>query len=171
MDHITFLALLSKENLVQIASMLLTENIALKSRLEQMETRIKPIEELNTNVYDWLHQSNQSVSQSQTATSLEEADNNNVALRKLFVRNISFQATPQDLAVAFSKYGNVEYAKIQYQTNKYGYVQSRGYGFVIYSQTESANRALRDKIVLLNGRPAECYLSANGGVRPANRHQ
>ena len=119
MDHTTFLALLSKENLVQIASMLLTENIALKSRLEQMEPRveqkvIEPIEELNTNLDDWLRQSNQSVSQSQTATSLEEvnqpalipqgveADNNNVALRKLFVRNISFQATPQDLAVAFS---------------------------------------------------------------------
>jgi RNA recognition motif-containing protein len=96
MDHITILELLSKENLVQIASMLLTENVALKSRLEHFEPRvIEAFDELNSN-----------------------ADNNNMALRKLFVRNISFQANPQDLAIAFSKYGNVEFAKIQYQKNK-----------------------------------------------------
>ena len=202
MNHLTLLNLLDKEALVQIASVLLTENVALKSRLEQSVPRvekkvIEPVNELNSNVHDWLHQSNQSVSQSHklgkakqarleepsTATSLEEAnqptlspqggeaDDNNIILRKLFVRNISFKATPQDLAVAFSKYGNVEYAKIQYQRNRNGYTESRGYGFIIFSEAESANRALRDKIVWINGRGAECYLAANGEVRPVNAHQ
>ena len=153
MNHITVLELLSKENLVQIASMLLTENVALKSRLEKLEPRvekkvIEPIDDLNSNV-----------------------DDNNVVLRKLFVRNISFKATPQDLAIAFSKYGNVEYAKIQYQRNRNGYTESRGYGFIIFSEAESANRALRDKVVWINGRGAECYLAANGEVRPVNAHE
>ena len=153
MNHLTLLNLLDKEALVQIASVLLTENVALKSRLEKLEPSveqkaIQPIDELNSNV-----------------------DDNNIVLRKLFVRNISFKATSQDLAVAFSKYGNVEYAKIQYQRNINGYIESRGYGFIIYSDTDSANRALRDKVVFLDGRPTECYLSANGEVRPANTHQ
>ena len=162
MNHITVLELLSKENLVQIASVLLTEHVALKFRLEQLEPRveqkvIEPIDELNSKTDDCLRHSKE--------------DDNNVVLRKLFVRNISFKATPQDLAIAFSKYGNVEYAKIQYQTDKYGRSQSRGYGFIIFSQAESANLALRDKIVFLHGRPAECHLAANGEVRPANARQ
>jgi RNA recognition motif-containing protein len=153
MNHLTLLNLLDKEALVQIASTLLTENVALKSRLEQPVPRveqkaIEPIDELNSNV-----------------------DTNNIILRRLFVRNISFKATPQDLAVAFSKYGNVEYAKIQYQRNRNGYTESRGYGFIIFSEAESANLALRDKVVFLDGRPAECYLAANGEVRPVNSHQ
>jgi RNA recognition motif-containing protein len=153
MNHLTLLNLLDKEALVQIASTLLTENVALKSRLEQSVPRVEqkvidPIDELNSNL-----------------------DDNNIILRKLFVRNISFKANPQDLAIAFSKYGNVEYAKIQYQTDKYGCTQSRGYGFIIFSEAESANRALRDKIVWINGRSAECYLAANGEVRPVNAHQ
>jgi RNA recognition motif-containing protein len=153
MNHLTLLNLLDKAALVQIASTLLTENVALKSRLEQPVPRveqsvIEPIDELNSNV-----------------------DNNNIVLRKLFVRNISFKATPEDLAIAFSKYGNVEYAKIQYQRNRNGYTESRGYGFIIFSEAESANLALRDKIVWINGRGAECYLAANGEVRPVNAHQ
>ena len=142
MDHLAILGLLSKEELVCIASALLQQVNTLQQ--EKAALKEKEVEKL---VPD---------------------EDNSIVLRKLFVRNIDFRTSHQDLGNAFSKYGKVEFAEVKTETNRYGIVLSKGYGFVIFEDTASANRALQDKNIMIYGRLAECYLAANGGVRPAN---
>jgi RNA recognition motif-containing protein len=64
--------------------------------------------------------------------------------KKLYVGNVPFQATEQELTEFFAKIGEVESAKIivNMQTG-----QSRGFGFVEMVSQEDANKAISD----LNG--------------------
>jgi len=58
---------------------------------------------------------------------------------KLYVGNISFQATEKDLEELFEKAGHVESVKII--TDPYS-GQSRGFGFVEMSSNDEAKRAI-----------------------------
>jgi RNA recognition motif-containing protein len=159
MDIQAALNLLGKEDLVQIASMLLAENVALKSRTEQMESLISLATQAVKQAYDNI----KNKEPQQVITKVDD-----LSLRKLFVRNISFKATDLDLAFAFSKYGLVESSKVLYETDLYGRYVSRGYGFIVFKEKDSADKAIRDKIVWIYDRPAECYLAMNSENRPPN---
>ena len=95
-----------------------------------------------------------------------------IALRQLFVRDIAFTTTNEMLANAYSKYGNVESARIQFErTHNSNYMRSRGFGFVTFERAEDANKATSDKNLMIDGRLAECHLAVNGKyTRPINKH-
>ena len=132
-SHLTILNLLNKEDLITIASTLLNENIALKTRLNDLESQVSQV----VQVFQDIQQSQQPqpiLQQPQPVLQQTEPESEEDKLqkRKLFVRNISFSANKFVLYNAFSKYGKVEHAKILYETNSFGFEQSKGYGFVIY---------------------------------------
>ena len=58
---------------------------------------------------------------------------------KLYVGNISFRATEDDLRTLFSEAGNVESAKVITDRDT---GQSRGFGFVEMSTSEEATKAI-----------------------------
>ncbi|MEW6214615.1 MAG: RNA-binding protein [Nitrospirota bacterium] len=66
--------------------------------------------------------------------------------KKIYVANISFNATEQDIRDLFSGYGEVEAVKII--TDKYT-GQSKGFGFVEMGSENDAKKAISD----LNGKP------------------
>jgi len=66
--------------------------------------------------------------------------------KKIYITNISYNATEQDINDLFSEYGEVESAKII--TDRVT-GQSRGFGFIEMETEEDAERAISD----LNGTP------------------
>jgi len=66
--------------------------------------------------------------------------------KKIYIANISYNATEQDINDLFSEYGEVESAKII--TDRVT-GQSRGFGFIEMETEEDAKRAISD----LNGTP------------------
>ena len=188
MDHLSVLAMLSKEDLVRISSAAVQEILRLKEANQSLQMTVAGLKDANQSLQMTVD-ANHSMSlalkvdpPSQPLSlspyvqpleieedRLEHSDENNIALRRLFVRNLPFGATHQDLGDAFSKYGNVEQANVTIQRNKSGYMEARGYGFVTFETAECANKALQDKNIWIHGRMTECYLASNGKVRPANR--
>ena len=202
MDHLSVLAMLSKEDLVRISSAAVQEILRLKEANQSLQMTVAGLKDANQSLQmtvTGLKHANQSLQMMVDANQsmslalkvdppsqplslspyvqpleieedrLEHSDENNIALRRLFVRNLPFGATHQDLGDAFSKYGNVEQANVTIQRNKSGYMEARGYGFVTFETAECANKALQDKNIWIHGRMTECYLASNGKVRPANR--
>lgn len=161
--HITILNLLSREDLISISSILLNENVALKTRLQDLESQVSVV----INAFKDFQVPQASAPEPEPVQQPEDDLNS----RKLFVRNISFRANKEDLYAIFSRYGRVEHAKILYETNQYGFEQSRGFGFVIFDDAADAQKALEDKYITIDGRVAECHLAVNGkDTRPANKH-
>ena len=95
-----------------------------------------------------------------------------VELRQIFIRNIAFITTNDELIQAYSRYGPIEKGHIQ--TEKcYGsnYLKSKGFGFITFYNSESANKAIAEKYIQINGRLVECYLAVNGLYsRPPNAY-
>ena len=180
--------MLRKEDLVTVASILLQEVNRLKNANGSLQMTVAGLKDANKTL-QMMVDANQSMSLALQVTPpsqplslspyqqpleiqddrLEHSDENNIALRRLFVRNLPFGATHQDLGDAFSKYGKVEQANVTIQRNKSGFLEARGYGFVTFETAECANRALQEKNIWIHGRMAECYLASNGKVRPPNR--
>ncbi len=60
---------------------------------------------------------------------------------KLYVGNLSYDVTEEDLLELFSKYGNVESAKLI--TDKYDN-RSKGFGFIEYSDRAAGEEAIQE---------------------------
>lgn len=77
-------------------------------------------------------------------------------MRKLFIGNLPWSATPQDLRNLFSECGTVEAAKIvtDRDTNK-----SKGFGFVVMATEEEAQSALQMDQFKVGGRPIKVELA------------
>ena len=73
-------------------------------------------------------------------------------MTNLFVGNLSYQTTDNNLASTFAQFGPVERASLV-RDRESG--QSRGFGFVEMSSAADANRA----ITALNGEPLAAYSS------------
>ena len=101
-----------------------------------------------------------------------QEETQDIVLRQLFVRDIAFTTTNEMLAYAYSKYGNVESARIQFErTHNSNYMRSRGFGFVTFERAEDANKATIEKHLMIDGRLTECHLAVNGKyTRPINKH-
>ncbi|KAH0794796.1 RNA-binding protein [Histomonas meleagridis] len=68
----------------------------------------------------------------------------------LFVRNIQYTATADQLSAVFEKYGKIKKAKILTE-NYHGQPVPRGIGFVEFEDEEGAKKALEDKSELKLG--------------------
>ena len=92
--------------------------------------------------------------------------------KKLFVANISFSMTDEQLAELFAEYGTVESAKVV--LDKFNNNRSRGFAFVEMSTTEEAQEAIKNlhdkeidgrKIIVNLSKPKENNRSNSGGGR------
>ncbi|KAL8459841.1 hypothetical protein ACS0TY_030910 [Phlomoides rotata] len=81
------------------------------------------------------------------------------ALRKLFVRGLAWNTTSETLCAAFQEHGVIEEGAVIYDkiTGK-----SRGYGFVTFTDMESAQKALKAPSKMIDGRMAVCNLASEG---------
>ena len=66
-----------------------------------------------------------------------------LALRKLFVRSLSWETTPESLAAAFQPFGELEDVSIAKDRTT---GKSRGFGFVTFKHVEAAQRALQNPL-------------------------
>ncbi|XP_037536377.1 probable RNA-binding protein 19 [Nematolebias whitei] len=73
----------------------------------------------------------------------EEEEEETVPGSTLFIKNLNFSTTEEQLQEAFSKCGNVKSCSISKKKDKSGKLLSMGYGFVQYQTAESAQKALR----------------------------
>jgi RNA recognition motif-containing protein len=92
-------------------------------------------------------------------------------MKNIYVGNLSFQTTEQDLEAAFSAYGQVERAQLvkDRDTGK-----SRGFGFVEMADDTGADRAIEAlngsqldgrSLTVNEARPREARPSGGGGNR------
>ncbi|OHT04158.1 RNA-binding protein [Tritrichomonas foetus] len=75
----------------------------------------------------------------------------NVEVNTVFVRNLNYQTTQENLTAAFQKFGEVKNARIIKQRFR-GEVVSRGIGFVEFASEEQARAALSATDLQLDGR-------------------
>ena len=96
-------------------------------------------------------------------------------MKNIYVGNLSFQTTEQDLEAAFSAYGQVERAQLvkDRDTGK-----SRGFGFVEMTEDAGADRAIEAlngsqldgrSLTVNEARPREARPSGGGGGGGGNR--
>jgi RNA recognition motif-containing protein len=96
-------------------------------------------------------------------------------MKNIYVGNLSFQTTEQDLEAAFSAYGQVERAQLvkDRDTGK-----SRGFGFVEMTEDSGADRAIEAlngsqldgrSLTVNEARPREARPSGGGGGGGGNR--
>ena len=69
---------------------------------------------------------------------------------KLYIGNLSFNVTEEDLKNAFSKFGNIEEASII--VDKFS-KRSKGFAFVTFSDDESGKKAISE----MDGKDFEGY--------------
>lgn len=79
------------------------------------------------------------ISQLTHEPNLNSTSNNNPSLHKLYVGNIDYAATENDLAQHFSRFGQVELVNIP--INRYT-GRARGFGFVSYKSRTEAEKAM-----------------------------
>jgi len=84
-------------------------------------------------------------------------------MRKVFVRNLSFETTDDTLRSTFSVYGAVNEAVVI--LNK-GTNKSKGFGFVTFEDADAAAAACAQPIVDIDGRQAYVNLAAKRGSGP-----
>lgn len=87
-------------------------------------------------------------------------------LRKLFVRNLSFETTSESLEKVFSEFGAVQEAVVI--MNKQAQ-RSKGFGFVTFETADDAARAVAGSSVEIDGRTAYVNLAAKRGDNGPNR--
>lgn len=82
--------------------------------------------------------------------------------RKIFVRNLSFDTNNFMLREFFSTFGPIESVQVVYDKRVIGKKCSRGFGFVVFTDSRSARKALVEGEKELRGRTVECFWSATG---------
>lgn len=91
-----------------------------------------------------------------------------VEKRKLFVRNLNPTTTVESLKSYFSMHGDIESCNVVMDkvTKK-----SKNYGFVIYKNSASTSRALKDKNPMIDGKPAVVVLAVEGATKAVDPYQ
>jgi RNA recognition motif-containing protein len=87
----------------------------------------------------------------------------------IFIANLDWSITSEDLMTTFSSFGKVEYAHVVYERET---KRSRGYGYVEMVDTDEAIRAIEAlNGVEINGRPIDVKIASPKGSRPVNKKQ
>ncbi|KAK2417217.1 UBP1-associated protein 2A [Trifolium repens] len=80
--------------------------------------------------------------------------------RNIFVRDLSLNTTSQTLCDAFKEYGEIEDGNVVvYQDTQ----KSRGFGYILYKDVKSAQKALLEPSKLIDGRLTLCKLACDEG--------
>ena len=90
-----------------------------------------------------------------------------MAQNKLFVGNLSFQATEEELREVFSPYGELEEVSIILDPST---GRSRGFAFVTYVEAASAEKALTLAGVNLQGRDIRVSIATDRAHRSRSRY-
>eukprot|EP01129_Flabellula_baltica_P012889 TRINITY_DN58_c0_g1_i1.p1 TRINITY_DN58_c0_g1~~TRINITY_DN58_c0_g1_i1.p1 ORF type:complete len:485 (-),score=124.41 TRINITY_DN58_c0_g1_i1:32-1486(-) len=108
---------------------------------EKHEDAVKAVDELNESIYqgDPIYCSRAGKKTDRKNSKFSNSGNNFYG-RNLFVKNIDFFFTEEDLLKEFSQYGNVTSVKIA--TDEMG---SKGFGYVCFQTEEEARAAIQDK--------------------------
>ena len=90
-----------------------------------------------------------------------------MAQNKLFIGNLSFRATEDELSDVFSQYGELEEVKIilDRETGR-----SRGFAFITYVDEASAQDALALDGTSVSGRDIRVSIATERPRRPANHY-
>ena len=83
-----------------------------------------------------------------------KSESKNIDPNTVFVKNINYKTTAEDLAKAFEKYGKIESSRIM-KDRIYGQFFSRGTGFVEFVESKSVEQALADNDLTVDGRKLE----------------
>jgi len=94
-----------------------------------------------------------SMANGSSGTGLSPKQRENANDRRLFVHSLAWKTTDDSLAQAFSHHGQLQEAVV-IRDKKTG--KSKGYGFVTYKYSESAQAALRDPNKKIDGRQTHC---------------
>lgn len=79
------------------------------------------------------------------------ANNGVLDPRTVYVQNINFKTTAENLGKAFEKFGKITACRILHD-KIYGLEFSRGKGFVEFEEPESVEKAINDKNIKIDGR-------------------
>jgi len=85
-------------------------------------------------------------------------DNDDISLRKLFCRGLSYDTSNESFLALFSPFGDIEEGSIARDRNT---GQSRGYGFITFKSKVAAMKALENPEKQLDGRTVHINLASN----------
>ncbi|CAH8343552.1 unnamed protein product [Eruca vesicaria subsp. sativa] len=100
-------------------------------------------------------------------------NNNNFKDTKIFVGGLAWRTTTDDLRRFFEQYGEVIDANVVSGSLPGGKLRSKGYGFVVFRDPESANRACELSSQLIDGRQADvkmAYIGAKNNTNQSNQN-
>ncbi|KAG7576350.1 RNA-binding domain superfamily, partial [Arabidopsis thaliana x Arabidopsis arenosa] len=95
-----------------------------------------------------------------------ENNNHDTASRKIFVGNLAWKTTADDLRRFFGQFGEVIDANIVCETYP---GRSKGYGFVTFKDAVSAARGLENPKPVIDGRTTNCNLASIGVKKNMNQ--
>jgi RNA recognition motif-containing protein len=88
-------------------------------------------------------------------------------MTNIFIANLDWSITSDDLMTTFSSFGKVGYAHVVYEKDT---KRSRGYGYVEMVDTDEAIRAIQALHGMeINGRAIDVKIASPKGNRPENR--
>ncbi len=85
-------------------------------------------------------------------------------MTNIFIANLDWSITSEDLMSTFSKFGKVGYAHVEYEKDT---KRSRGYGYVEMVETEEAINAIKALNGMeINGRAIDVKIASSKDNRP-----
>lgn len=93
---------------------------------------------------------------------------NDIAARKLFVRQLSFESTELSVRTFFQQWGDLQEVFI-FRDKDTG--KSKGHAFVTFVEAEAAAKAIQDPVKLIDGRKAIAKLAVEGQADNNKRQQ
>ncbi|GER30420.1 polyadenylate-binding protein [Striga asiatica] len=115
----------------------------MKKRLKEMEDEAAALREMQAKVEQEMGAAQDPAAAAASQTNKEEVDS-----RSVFVGNVDYSCTPEEVQQHFQSCGTVN--RVTIRTNKYG--QPKGYAYVEFLETEAVDQALLLNESELHGR-------------------
>ncbi|XP_010690525.1 polyadenylate-binding protein 3 isoform X1 [Beta vulgaris subsp. vulgaris] len=115
----------------------------MRKRLKEMEDEAAALREMQAKV-----EKEMGAVQDPAAVAADQANKEEVDSRSVFVGNVDYACTPEEVQQHFQSCGTVN--RVTIRTNKFG--QPKGYAYVEFLETEAVQEALRLNESVLHGR-------------------
>ncbi|KAK6135451.1 hypothetical protein DH2020_030820 [Rehmannia glutinosa] len=119
------------------------ELVDMKKRLKEMEDEAAALREMQSKV-----EQEMGAVQEDPASAANQANKEEVDARSVFVGNVDYSCTPEEVQQHFQSCGTVN--RVTIRSNKYG--QPKGYAYVEFLETEAVEQALLLNESELHGR-------------------